>query len=57
MNAEENIYGIKKILISNLLMKLSWSIIGRKIKKNTMSFIVVPDTKIVAMWAFFFVLK
>ena len=57
MNTEEKIYGIKKILISNLLMKLSWSIIGRKIKKNTMSFIVVPDTKIVAMWPFFFVLK
>ena len=49
MDAEEKIYGIKKILISNLLMKLSCSIIGRKIKKNTMSFIVVPDRKIVAM--------
>ena len=49
MDAEEKIYGIKKILISNLLMKLSWSIIGRKIKKNTISFIVVPDRKIVAI--------
>ena len=49
MDAEEKIYGIKIILISNLLMKLSWSIIGRKNKKNTMSFIVVPDKKIVAI--------